>query len=584
LEGADPTRAGSPQHVMQVCLLGEGHDLRRRPPRPENTPDYGLVGRLGSGGPAHRIQTAPHVSDYPTGAHNWGQSGVVLVALGALLVGAALASLRRVPRMGWSLLGVGSVAALAGCCWGHTRERERDASQILGERLQSPWEQQSSQYHRETLQLLVQEAAGGHQYDEIVDQIVRRICHLEEAFWQQAVTHQEEERLRSVLEQERLERDQEVQEFERSLEQGLTAVEGSRAGPATRLALIQDALEHPPRDYQPGEAQRQQLERLLQFAIEIRLSGMRHSSHCQFTVALDQLQAFRETLAERLDVGRLRLITRALSMDPRPLYHWHEGSDFYRVLMWGFQLALQIDLDYLDQLQHMGDEHVYNPRMAVGIALSRAFLRLEPAASHAPRSDDEWRTAANQEVCQLASRLRDYSGGWPEAQRLYQLHQMDGLPAIVKRRIGWLLRCMPRQQMQWAQALESVQLFEGASASVASQFVGVIEYLGTALNEDGPPFAHGLIWNEPAVQEFVERFGSPIECIAGGLLDGATILRVCPDLHAARAAASAEEVSPPALQSSMRSATPSTPADEAPSSEVGGFTPEMGGSPNCVLQ
>jgi hypothetical protein len=87
--------AGSPQHVMLVCLLAEGHNLRRRPPRPENR-DYrgeddchegsrpqpetrdalrqaraqtlasrhGLVGRLGSHGPARRIQTASHVSDY----------------------------------------------------------------------------------------------------------------------------------------------------------------------------------------------------------------------------------------------------------------------------------------------------------------------------------------------------------------------------------------------------------------------------------------------------------------------------------------------------------------------------------------
>jgi hypothetical protein len=34
----------------------------------ENTPEYELVGRLGSHGPARRIQAASHVSDYPFGA------------------------------------------------------------------------------------------------------------------------------------------------------------------------------------------------------------------------------------------------------------------------------------------------------------------------------------------------------------------------------------------------------------------------------------------------------------------------------------------------------------------------------------
>jgi hypothetical protein len=399
-------------------------------------------------------------------------------------------------RLSWALLGGSGLVAVVSCYW------RRGPDRALRQRIENGGEEVSAEYHQETLRQLVGRDAGH------VDLLVGRIFRL-----------RQEEALRvQAARQLRLEGASRA--FDQQLREGVLRrpLYGS-----VQLESIEKALRLPCPDFCPSETQRREALQLETLAIQTRLARVQGQPYLdqRFAVLEQQVTEFREALSQNIDVARLRLIEDGIILCGTQ--EWAADRELVRLTTLGFQLALRIGMqerrsawNMLDNLQLVVSEHVSGQGRYVHVALCRARLRLDPAAATAPQTDEGWRQAANEEVRQLAQWLLEEPASRPQLMAICELQHLAGLPLVAQRPIGRLVRCLPQ--------------LPGLPRDLF--FVDTREYLATLLGGDGGVPATEGPWDDSEVSNCLQRFPSPLHCMASGLLDRASILEQCSGLAA----------------------------------------------------
>jgi hypothetical protein len=467
--------------------------------------------------------------------------GAITAALGAALL------VRRQWTYGVGLAAGGGLLALAGCSW-RRREVGSELDQLLAQRVQAGWGNESAQYHQETLRRMV-ELGLGEGGGETADQLMGRMEELNERRWRQEEVARQQQHAGQG------------ESYEQRVDQLLIA---AQEGHRPNLEAMQELFQI---DRDVTVAQVLKAGRLQELAIRMRLDTVRQArEEHRLAILWREVQAFQESVSQNRDSGQLSLIQQGLSLCTQQ-QEWTEQTDVYQLVRLGFQLALRVARQNrqspavdLTRLQDLANQRIiWVPTRGVGVALCRAVLRLDPDQ---PLTEAQWLAAANEELAQLAFRLGDYqlqsgfegqvgrhtSAGvhpptdrllgrqmqWPYIDDLIALHQRPGLPQSVKRRIGWLLRCVPNLgTYRWKSQLEPDQTESGERLPEATQFVRSEQLLAVVLGEGGPPARYGP-WNLPEVQEFLGLYARPLSCIFAGFLDRATIVRAFPELAAAR--------------------------------------------------